>query len=209
MKIIKKLNKTVVALNTGEKMVIPSSLYPLETDPYRMFDCSNTEYIENDEIFDIFDSVTLKPGFAYSSIHELVIRLKAAGYEAEQYIGWIFLGEFQPVHHSIAVVGDSILDLRICTNRLIKHPGEESQLSYDEMRFIVAENYKSHMLLPNHEICVTGKCEPEEFYIMAPGSMEQGVARNLSLRKIYPNHPAFKDIGDDKLTQTQRNIYGV
>ena len=112
MEIIKKANRVIYKVS-GETISIPSRMYPLESDSFQCFDADNTSEIVDERIIAIFDSINPEVGRCFTNAESLCTALQKEGYPAEQYVGWLFMGDELPVHHSFVVLDGHILDLSI------------------------------------------------------------------------------------------------
>ena len=196
MEIIKKTNRVIYKVS-GETISIPSRMYPLESDLFQCFDADNASEATDEKIKDIFDSIKPETGRCFTNAETLCTALKKAGYPAEQYVGWLFMGDELPVHHSFVVLDGHILDLSIS----LKSEDFEKLDSItakckteDEARERIAEYILQKEQLPNHQRCVFGVVDKAYHYIGAPGTKEAGIKRNKELRQIYPQHPCFQDV---------------
>lgn len=196
MEIIKKKDRVIYKVN-GETISIPSRMYPLESDSFQCFDADNTSEIVDERIIAIFDSINPEVGRCFTNAENLCTALQKEGYPAKQYVGWLFMGDELPVHHSFVVLNFHILDLSIA----LKSEDFEKLDSItakcktkDEARERIAEYILQKEQLPNHQRCVFGVVDEAYHYIGAPGTREAGIKRNKELRKIYPQHPCFQDV---------------
>lgn len=196
MEIIKKANRVIYKVS-GETISIPSRMYPLESDSFQCFDADNTSEIVDERIIAIFDSINPEVGRCFTNAENLCTALQKEGYPAEQYVGWLFMGNELPVHHSFVVLDGHILDLSIS----LKSEDFEKLDSItvkcktkDEARERIAEYILQKEQLPNHQRCVFGVVDEAYHYIGAQWIREDGIKRNKELRKIYPQHPCFQDV---------------
>lgn len=196
MEIIKKKDRVIYKVK-GEAISIPSRMYPLESDLFQCFDANNTSEVTDEKINDIFDSIKSEAGRCFTNAENLCIALNEEGYQAEQYVGWLFMGDELPVHHSFVVLDGHILDLSIS----LKSEDFEQLDSItakcktkDEARERIAEYMLQKEQSPNHQRCIFGMVDKTYHYIGAPGTREDGIRRNEELRKIYPQHPCFQDV---------------
>ena len=196
MEIIKKANRVIYKVS-GETISIPSRMYPLESDSFQCFDADNTSEIVDERIIAIFDSINPEVGRCFTNAESLCTALQKEGYPAEQYVGWLFMGDELPVHHSFVVLDGHILDLSIS----LKSADFEKLDSItakcktkDEARERIAEYILQKEQLLNHQRCVFGVVDEAYHYIGAQGTREDGIKRNKELRKIYPQHPCFQDV---------------
>lgn len=196
MEIIKKANRVIYKVS-GETISIPSRMYPLESDSFQCFDADNTSEIVDERIIAIFDSINPEVGRCFTNAESLCTALQKEGYPAEQYVGWLFMGDELPVHHSFVVLDGHILDLSIS----LKSADFEKLDSItakcktkDEARERIAEYILQKEQLLNHQRCVFGVVDEAYHYIGAPGTREAGIRRNQELRQSYPQHPCFQDV---------------
>lgn len=63
-----------------------------------------------------------------------------------------------------------------------------------ETRINLMNLYKEKQFLPNHIKCIFGKVDDLYVYVGAPGTAEEGIKRNVLLRKEYPDNPCFQDV---------------
>lgn len=186
---------------------IPSRMYPLESDDYKMITFNNTEYIEDEKIIEIFDSITFETGRCFTNTQKLCNALNEAGYNAVQYVGWIFIEDTLPVHHSFAIVnGKHLLDTTV---NILSQDADFfeniSRLPQDQYYKEAAKYFIELNKKPHHEVLVCGQVPKEFLYIGSPASAEQGIQRNKDLRLIYPEHLCFKNVQGNS-TRLQRTI---
>lgn len=132
--------------------------------------------------------------------------LNDVGYKTEQYVGWVFMQDELPVHHSFVVLGNSIVDPTV--SLLCKDIEQLERLnpgSDHETRINLMNLYKEKQFLPNHIKCIFGKVDDLYVYVGASGTAEEGIKRNALLRKEYPDHPCFRDVKNG-MTVMQRMI---
>lgn len=196
MEIIKKANRVIYKVS-GETISIPSRMYPLESDLFQYFNADNTSEIVDERVVTIFDSIKPEVGRCFTNAETLCVALNKEGYPAEQYVGWLFMGDELPVHHSFVLLNDHILDLSISLKSEdfeILDSVSENCKTKDEARERIAEYMLQKEQLPNHQRCIFGVVDETYHYIGAPGTREDGIKRNKELRKIYPQHPCFQDV---------------
>lgn len=196
MEIIKKKDRVIYKVQ-DETISIPSRMYPLESGSFKCFDTDNTSEIVDERIIAIFDSINPEVGRCFTNAENLCTALQKEGYPAEQYVGWLFMGDELPVHHSFVVLDCHILDLSIA----LKSEDFEKLDSItakcktkDEARERIAEYILQKEQLPNHQRCAFGVVDEAYHYIGAPGTRETGIRRNQELRQSYPQHPCFQDV---------------
>ena len=196
MEIIKKANRVIYKVK-GETISIPSRMYPLESGSFKCFDADNTSEVTDEKIKDIFDSIKPEIGRCFTNAENLCIALNEEGYQAEQYVGWLFMGDELPVHHSFVVLDDHILDLSISLKSadFTKLDSVTAKCkTKNEARERIAEYILRKEQSPNHQRCIFGVVDEAYHYIGAPGTKEAGIKRNQELRQIYPQHPCFQDV---------------
>lgn len=196
MEIIKRANRVIYKVS-GETISIPSRMYPLESDSFKCFDADNTSEIVDEKIKDIFDSIKPEVGKCFTNAEILCVALNKAGYPAEQYVGWLFMGDELPVHHSVVVLDDHVLDLSISlkSEDFAKLDSVTAKCkTKDDARERIAEYMLQKEQLPNYQRCIFGVVDKMYHYIGAPGTREAGIRRNKELRQSYPQHPCFQDV---------------
>lgn len=196
MEIIKKANRVIYKVS-GETISIPSRMYPLESDSFQCFNADNTSEIVDERIIAIFDSIKPEVGRCFTNAETLCVALNKAGYPAEQYVGWLFMEDELPIHHSFVVLNDHILDLSISLKSEDFAKLDSMTKIYktkDEAREYITEYILQKEQLPNHQCCIFGIVDKMYHYIGAPGTREDGIKRNKELRKIYPQHPCLQDV---------------
>lgn len=200
---IEKATRIIVKLQNDNKVVIPSRMFPLESKPYRVINTENTENVIDKEVIRIFDSIEYEIGHCFSNSKKLTQALLDAGYQAKQYVGWVFDDCNYPVHHSFVMLDEHILDLSM--EFLFEDLQEMSlkQMSKDEARTLFMQKHEEKKLMKNHEKCNFGKCDKMYVYVGAEGTAEQGIERNRILREEYPDHPSFADVKNG-ITKTQQ-----
>lgn len=208
MKVLRKEKRCVFQLDTSEKIVIPSRMYPLETDGYQLIYSDNTEPINDNKIVEILNSVEAVQGCCFTNSGKLLKALHENGYpNAKQYVGWVFSDTASPpVHHSFVMIDNHILDLSIQILSRDKAEFDKiaigQNLTKNELRSVMVAALKDKVKIPNNLKCNVGKCDNMYLYCAAEGTEEQGRSRNHILRKEYPQHPAFKDV-KNSITKTQ------
>lgn len=194
MQIINKSSRIIVKIPNAT-ISIPSPMYPLESENFRLFTESNTSEITDKNIINIFDSLEFQLGRCFTNSEKLYNALREAGYPAEQYVGWVFTGNELPVHHSFVVLDNHILDTTISfLSQDIEKLSYINLLPQQQQREKLADYYLSQESLPNHEKRIFGAVDPMYLYIGAPGTAAQGIQRNKELRTVYPNHPCFQNV---------------
>lgn len=193
-----------------DEITIPSRQYPLSGDP-EVFYYKNTREITEDLALRVFDSVQFRPGFCFSSAEELVRKLRAAGYDAQYYVGWMFLNQYEyPTHHAWAVLnGDILLDATDFTDLMREKAGEligtdaEIRSAFNEKVLKTAAEMKNSARIKH-----PGMVPPGLMYCGAPDTKAHGIEINNRLREMFPNHKAFNKTNESGMTITQQRFYG-
>lgn len=207
MEIIRKSNRIIFKdIETVGKIVIPSNLYPLESDKFELFDHTNTTSIVDKTIIDVFNSITPEIGRCYTNSENLCNKLISYGYAAKQYVGWLFVGDKIPIHHSFVILNNHILDISVNLKQKDIDILEKYQGPLDEQRRHMVDYMNSREFLPNNEKCNFGKCDILYTYVATEATKEQGIFRQRKLREIYPDHPAFRDIRSSGKTKMQEML---
>lgn len=202
---IEKTSRIIVKLQNDNKVVIPSRMFPLESKPYRVINTENTENVIDKEVIRIFDSIEYEIGHCFSNSKKLTQALLNAGYQAKQYVGWVFTYDYEyPIHHSFVMLDSHILDISIeFLSKDMEEMRLEEQESPDKARELIIQWHNKKKLMKNHEKCNFGKCDNMYVYVGAEGKAEQGIERNRILRQEYPDHPSFADVKNG-ITKTQQ-----
>ena len=148
--------------------------------------CCSSFYLINPEV-----------GRCFTNAENLCTALQKEGYQAEQYVGWLFMGDELPVHHSVVVLDDHVLDLSISlkSEDFAKLDSVTAKCkTKDEARERIAEYMLQKEQLPNHQRCIFGVVDKAYHYIGALGTREDGIKRNEELRRMYSQHPCFQDV---------------
>lgn len=172
-------------------------MYPLESNSFQCFDADNTSEIVDEKVIAVFDSIKPEVGICFTNAENLCVALNEAGYQAEQYVGWLFMEDELPVHHSFVVLDGHVLDLSISlkSDDFAKLDSVTAKCkTKDESRECIAEYIRQKEQSPNHQRCIFGMVDKAYHYIGAPGTREDGIRRNQELRQSYPQHPCFQDV---------------
>lgn len=167
MEIIQKPNRIIVK-SENNNIVVPSKMYPLESNKVQLFTYDNTVSVVDEKLMKIFDEVKSERGKCFTNSKLLCDKLVASGYNAKQYIGWVFLDDVYPVHHSFVVLDKYIFDNSV---DFTSEDVAESQIKYNcktkqELRYLVVEKMKKLDELPNHKRFVFGKCKKQCFILV-------------------------------------------
>lgn len=193
-------------------VVMPTEYYPLVPGkvPYEVFSYKNTKPVEDAEVLRIFDDVNYSRGCCYTNTKKLVEKLKAAGYNAKSYCGWLFTANEEiPVHHCWCVLdGKSILDLADdFTLMLSGKNGENFNKARDkqEVRELIVSFELAAKRIKNSVRCQTVGT-PTPFLLYVGTECEADKARDVynDLVRKYPDHECQRNCDQDGLNATQR-----
>ena len=172
-----------------EAVNVPTDRWPLNA-PYEAFHCNNCTVIEDKHIAKVVDAIPYRIGHCYGNSENVALALQAAGYHATQYVGWMFVGEQYPIHHSWVVLGEHLIDLA----------DEFSVLHYNQDKFEGTDDADARSLLveftrwirqfPNSKRTMPfGIPSSNLLYVGCPCSREEGIHIYNNLSRSYPNHP--------------------
>lgn len=188
-----------------KSVVIPTIYYPLKDGVLKTFSSDSCRAVEDGEMLKIFDSVTFQIGRCYLNAENLTQALLTAGYEAKQYVGWLFLGMQYPVHHSWVVVGNSVLDLsEDYTNCILLNPKAVRGCSW---RDIVVDFHIENKDTPKSVRCgVVGIPTNGLLYVGTECGRSDGIGMYSFLCDNFPEHPCIRG-GSGKGTVLQQQIF--
>lgn len=207
-----KPEKVVIRLKNREgdyldSINIPTVMWPLN-GVREFFNCLNCEEIIDPSMEEIVNALPYKIGHCYSNAEAVTSALCAAGYNAKQYCGWLFVsGNDYPIHHSWTVVnGKHVIDLA----------DDSSLIDYNHENFDKANNIKERRellvsfqlwasKLPHSQRCIPfGKPGRRFLYVGCPCDRETGIQIYNNLSQVYPNHPCNKKVRySNGMTQMQ------
>lgn len=205
--IIKKRNSQtyLIELNNKKEIKIPSQKHPLTRLPM-IFNCDNTEPLNNELVQSIYDGFNPKIGRCYDNSEQLYQRLIQSGIEQKRlkiYVGWLFIFGGEPIHHAMIVLDDKyVLDYGVyqyfddiaATADVIKPNGRKE--------FI--QRLKSELEgKPHSQSRIFGKAIKSINYVVSEGSGQEGIQIRNRLIKAFPNHPAFFKENEENYTDLQ------
>lgn len=208
MKIAMKKDKIIIEEITEKPIVIPSQLYPLNGS-LEIFYYDNTEDCADQQIREIFDSVTAAIGYCYTNVQRMVEALETAAIQSERYtayVGWLFIGDTLPVHHAFIVVDDKYM-LDFSTDKLFEDGQHYSGLTQEEVKDRVAKQYIERRKLKNSERAAFGKVGSIYLYIGSRCKPQDGKRIYQRLVKAYPKHPCIRNVTVTGATDTQNRIF--
>lgn len=193
-------------------IVVPTEYYPLSSGnvPYEVFHYKNTEPVTDEAVLNIFDDCTYKIGFCYTNTQGLVAKLKAAGYDAKAYCGWLFTSKGEiPVHHCWCVLdGKHVLDLADdYTVMLTGENGERFKKvsSIEEKRELIASFALAARKTKNRVRCqIVGVPTPFLYYVGTECDPEKGRECYNALIRKYPDHECQRNCDQTGLNATQK-----
>lgn len=212
---IKESRVIVKGIGDGN-IVVPSRMYPLANNEdgikYEIFCPWNTEDFEADSTAaGIFDNTELLMGKCYTNTERLVDALRAAGINAESYVGWLFMGEGElPVHHAFVVVdGNKVIDYAAYfTNDRIAEIDKKAASSKKSPRELMVEQYLEIYKLPHHEALGYGKVKEPYLYIATKCSPDEGRKMYNEMMQAYPDHICYRNLkSSTSASAMQEDIY--
>lgn len=191
-----KPDKAVVRLYNDDGTFLgvvntPTVLWPLNA-PYEVLHANNCQLIEDTAVTEIIDAIPYCIGHCYLNAENVTKALQAAGHNATQYVGWMFVGEQYPIHHSWTVLdGKHVIDLAdefAVLHANHKQFGENAGM--DKARELMVEFHKWIRQFPNSKrIMPFGVPAGNLLYIGCPCSRKEGIDIYNKLTQAYPNHP--------------------
>lgn len=207
--------KVVVKLKNQDmsfrkSVIIPTVYYPLNGEVCT-FSAQNTKQVEDKAVLDIFDSVPYKIGFCYQNTQKLVQKLRAAGYNAVPYVGWLFTAVTDfPVHHCWCVLnGESVLDLSDDFTVMLSGTNGEHFInkSKDEIQEAIVSFATEARKRKNSMRCaVVGTPTPFLLYVGSPCEPEEGRLIYQRLIAANPNHECERNCDSSGYNATQRKM---
>lgn len=198
-----KPDKAVVRLYNDDGTFLgvvntPTVLWPLNA-PYEVFSANNCHLIENADVTEIVDAIPYRIGHCYQNAENVTNALQAAGYNATQYVGWMFVGEQYPIHHSWTVLdGNHVIDL--ADEFAVLHANHEQfdeNAGIEKARELMVEFHKWIRQFPNSKRTMPfGVPAGNLLYIGCPCSREEGIAIYNKLTRNNPNHPCNERLVD-------------
>ena len=202
-----KIKLTLSNLYQDEK-VIPSKLYPLPHDNYKVFTSDNTCDLEDDKVNELLSNVDFKIGRCYTNSDLILDILRKNNIKAKYYSGWI-LKLNKMIHHAWIVINNKhLIDVGIPQKEfefLKEKPSEHGlmpKISFiDELAKIMAEN------IPFKEKYCYGKVREDLIYIGSPSNSYEARASYNKLMEDIPDHPDYQNIDKKGVNKTQRALY--
>lgn len=173
-----------------EAVNIPTHRWPLNAS-YQVFHSHNCELLENDNVAALVDTVPYRIGHCYSNAEAVTKVLQEAGYPATQYVGWFFVGETYPIHHSWTVLdGKYVIDLADEFAVLHANGDHFENAGMDKARELLVEFHQWIQHFPNTKrIMPFGVPAGNLLYVGCPCSRLEGIAIYNDLTDTQPHHP--------------------
>lgn len=185
----------------GKDIVIPSAMWPLNGKTSIILNHNNTIPCEDEGIRSIFDELQFTVGACYHNAFILCEALRNAGYKADTYAGWIFVGDMIPAHHCVVILNENtVLDPTVIDYR---------KMALDKLgkREAVVDFLKSMKDKPKSSYTTFGQVLPGMMYFVSKCEARAAHRTRAKLEKAYPNHPAFgRLIKGKNQTPTQKMI---
>ena len=205
-----KPNKAVVKLFHDDgaflsAVNIPTVMWPLNAS-YEVFNYNNCELIEDQIVIDAVNAIEYRIGHCYQNAQNVTNALQALGYDAKQYVGWMFVGEGQwPLHHSWTVLnGTHVIDLADDQAVLDFNHDKFEGASLQENRERLVDFTKWIRQFPHSKRCMPfGVPSPRLLYIGCECSREQGINIYNNLVRTFPNHPCKERVQANNRTRMQ------
>lgn len=185
----------------GKDIVIPSAMWPLNGKTSIILNHNNTIPCEDEGIRSIFDELQFTVGACYHNAFILCEALQNAGYKANTYAGWIFVGDTIPAHHCVVILNENtVLDPTVIDYR-------KMALDKLDKREAVVDFLKSMKDKPKSSYTTFGQVLPGMMYFVSKCEARAAHRTRAKLEKAYPNHPAFGRLMKGKnQTPTQKMI---
>ena len=185
----------------GKDIVIPSAMWPLNGQTSIILNHDNTVPCEDEGIRSIFDELQFTVGACYHNAFILCEALRNAGYKADTYAGWIFVGDTIPAHHCVVILNENtVLDPTVIDYR-------KMTLDKLDKREAVVDFLKSMKDKPKSSYTTFGQVLPGMMYFVSKCEARAAHRTRAKLEKAYPNHPAFGRFMKGKnQTPTQKMI---
>ena len=169
----------------GKDIVIPSAMWPLNGKTSIILNNDNTVPCEDEGIRSIFDGLQFTVGACYNNAFTLYEALRNAGYKADTYAGWIFVGDTIPAHHCVVILNENtVLDPTVIDYR-------KMALDKLDKREAVVDFLKSMKDKPKSSYTTFGQVLPGMMYFVSKCEARAAHRTRAKLEKAYPNHPAF------------------
>ena len=169
----------------GKDIVIPSAMWPLNGKTSIILNHDNTVPCEDEGIRSIIDEMQFTVGAWYHHAFILCEALRNAGYKADTYAGWIFVGDTIPAHHCVVILNENtVLDPTVIDYR-------KMALDKLDKREAVVDFLKSMKDKPKSSYTTFGQVLPGMMYFVSKCEARAAHRTRAKLEKAYPNHPAF------------------
>lgn len=194
---------------------IPSAKYPLN-DRYETFSFRNCQLMKEPAVKEIFDRQKYDIGHCYSNTKRLTTALRQAGFVAESYVGWLFVGSGQlPIHHCWTVLREGkkqyVLDLSDDT-AILRHyyalnaehmDGQSKDVIRD---FFVAFVEHTRNWKHSERCAPLGMPFPEWYYVGCPCEPEKGKQIFNRYVGVNPGYVSGRDIDGTGRSKVQQML---
>lgn len=201
-----KVKLTVANLYQDEK-VIPSKLYPLPNNSYKVFNYENTFDLEDDEVNNILSDIDFKVGRCYSNSDLILNILNRNNIKAEFYSGWVLHLNKMTHHAWIVVENKHLLDVGILRK-------EEEFIGKGKVNLLLSNSNGIDLFAeiisekaPFKEKYYYGKVGKGLIYIGSPSNSTEARESYNKLIRENPNHPDYQNIDKNGVNKTQRALY--
>lgn len=194
---------------------IPSADLPLN-GCYETFSFRNCQVLQDPKVKEIFDRQAYSIGHCYTNTKNLTKALQEAGFKAESYVGWLFVGSGQmPIHHCWTVLKDGrkryVLDLSDDT-AVLRHYYKEnaSKLEGQSMEvireFFVAFVEHTRSWKHSERCAPLGMPFPDWYYVGCPCDPEKGKEIFCRFVGENPGYARGRDIDETGRSRVQQML---
>lgn len=216
-----KKDKVVVKIQHEDgsfrkSVIVPTDYYPLYSNDFKVFHAENCRNISKEEgdfsqtVIDIFNKCGFSIGYCYTNAEMLKTRLCKAGFEAVQYVGWLFTDVTQiPVFHSWVVLdGNIVLDYSDFYTACFMYNSDVWKGRADSVEVLSSFfKYVKQERIANALVCYPlGVPAIGCIYVGCPCGAEEGRALWRNMIKKYPDHDSNRH-GDTNGTDIQQRIW--
>lgn len=214
LQVRQKPDKVVVKIHNYDNSYldsinIPTVMWPLN-GKYELFHRDNCQLITDETVKQLTDGVDYSIGHCYYNAQLVTQALTDAGYDAKQYVGWMFIsGNQYPIHHSWTVL-DGVHVIDLADDMALKNGNWEKLTSgktEKDARELLVDFTKWAMQYPHSQRCMPfGIPAPQLFYVGCECSRNEGIQIYNTLTDVYPNHPCRKNVRPSGMTDMQERL---
>lgn len=210
--IIEKTDRAVAKIRDKndkfiKSVIIPTELYPLNNNDFRVFHWSNTKEITDVKVLELIDKVKYQIGHCYQNTTEVVDILRKHDYNVKSYVGWLFVGVHTfPVHHCWAVINDNeVIDLADDFSILFSAYNIQNLSNIEESRKVLLDFEQANKNKKNTERCGNlGKASSMLYYVGSECEPNTGRRIYRELIDKYPSHECQRNCDAKGLNGTQK-----